>query len=172
MSAELRRKKIAEVLKSETLPVSATDLAKMFEVTRQTIVGDIALLRASGLDILATPSGYILTSHKTPGSMIQRTLACNHGPDNLEKEIYTIVDNGGEILDVIVEHPLYGQLTGRLDILSRYDARRFVENVHKQNAPLLSRLTEGIHLHTIRCKDEQTYQRILNALRHQGILLE
>ena len=171
MSGELRRRKIAEVLETRLSPLSATDLAKKFDVTRQTIVGDIALLRASGMDILATPNGYIISSNMSSGKTILRTLACSHGPDDLEKEIYTIIDNGGEVLDVIVEHPLYGQLTGRLDILSRFDARRFIDNVHKQNVPLLSRFTEGIHLHTIRCKDEQMYERILSALYAQGILL-
>lgn len=171
MSAELRRKEIMTILQSRLLPLSAADLAKKMGVTRQTIVGDIALLRAQGLDILATPTGYVLASSMANGNMTLHTLACSHAPEDLEKELFAIVDNGGEILDVIVEHPIYGQITGCLDIKSRFDASRFIDNVLKQKAPLLSQLTGGIHLHTIRCKDEEVYQRILSVLSEQGLLL-
>lgn len=171
MSAEMRRKEITDILRRRQSPLSAADLAKKMGVTRQTIVGDIALLRAVGLDILATPTGYIFASNMEKGSMLQHTLACCHSPEQLENELYTIVDNGGEILDVIVEHPIYGQITGRLDIKSRFDAGRFIDNIYKQNAPLLSQLTEGIHLHTVRCKDEDTFQRIYSALLAKGLLL-
>lgn len=171
MSAELRRKEISDILKKRQSPVSAAELAKKLNVTRQTIVGDIALLRALGLDVLATPTGYLLASSMAKGTMLERTLACCHAPERLEEELYIIVDNGGEILDVVVEHPIYGQITGRLDIKSRFDASRFIDNIYKQNAPLLSQLTEGIHLHTIRCKDEEMYERILSALSEKGLLL-
>ncbi len=171
MTAELRRKEITDILRKRQSPLSAADLAKKLNVTRQTIVGDVALLRALGLDILATPTGYIFASNIEKNSMIQRTLACCHVPEELEEELYAIVDNGGEILDVVVEHPIYGQITGRLDIKSRFEASRFVDSVCKQNAPLLSQLTGGIHLHTVRCKDEDTFQRILNALSQKGLLL-
>ena len=171
MTAELRRKEIADILRRRQSPLSAADLAKKLNVTRQTIVGDIALLRALGLDVLATPTGYMLASSMAKGAMLERTLACCHKPEELENELYTIVDNGGEVLDVIVEHPIYGQITGRLDIKSRFDAGRFIDNTYKQNAPLLSQLTEGIHLHTIRCKDEDTFHRILSVLSEKGLLL-
>ena len=171
MTADMRRKEISDILKRRQSPLSAADLAKKLGVTRQTVVGDIALLRAQGLEILATPTGYMLASCMAKGSMLERTLACCHQPEQLENELFTIVDNGGEILDVIVEHPVYGQITGRLDIKSRFDAGRFIDNIYKQNAPLLSQLTDGIHLHTIRCKDDDTYQRIYAALFQKGLLL-
>ncbi|MER2026011.1 MAG: HTH domain-containing protein [Lachnospiraceae bacterium] len=57
MQAELRRQNIIEALRSSSGPVSAGRLAAMFGVSRQIIVGDIALLRASGTDITATPRG-------------------------------------------------------------------------------------------------------------------
>ena len=61
MNAETRRKKILEQLSASNKPVSATALAGMFSVSRQVIAGDIALLRASGADITATPRGYVLS---------------------------------------------------------------------------------------------------------------
>jgi len=60
MEAQERREKIARRLEQADGPVSATALAKEFSVSRQIIVGDVALLRAAGLDIAATPRGYIL----------------------------------------------------------------------------------------------------------------
>ena len=73
MKAEERRRAIAKTLTAEH-PVSATALAGQFSVSRQIIVGDIALLRAAGLDIVATPRGYKLG--ETTGLL--RAVACVH----------------------------------------------------------------------------------------------
>ena len=62
MKAEERRKLIRQTLTSQQ-PTSATTLAEMCSVSRQVIVGDIALLRAAGLEIVATPRGYKLGEH-------------------------------------------------------------------------------------------------------------
>ena len=67
MKAEERRRAIAKTLTAEH-PVSATALAGQFSVSRQIIVGDIALLRAAGLDIVATPRGYKLGGNHGPAS--------------------------------------------------------------------------------------------------------
>ena len=58
MTAKERREQIYRQL--TTAPVSATALAKQFAVSRQVIVGDIALLRAEGCSITATARGYII----------------------------------------------------------------------------------------------------------------
>ena len=55
-----RRTQILEVLGESEEPISATTLAKRFSVSRQIIVGDIALLRAAAHEISATPRGYVL----------------------------------------------------------------------------------------------------------------
>ena len=36
----------------------------------------------------------------------------------------------------------------------------------------LSQLTNGLHLHTIICKDDETYQRIVNELDKKGYLFK
>ena len=59
-SAEARRRAVAQILEEAEGPVSAAALARRFSVSRQIIVGDVALLRAGGADILATPRGYLL----------------------------------------------------------------------------------------------------------------
>lgn len=76
----------------------------------------------------------------------------------------------GTVVDVIVEHPLYGQLTGPLQLSSRYDVAQFIARSH--TAQPLSVLTGGIHLHTLLCPSEDAYRRELDALRQAGFLLE
>ena len=165
-----RREQIVEVLQSSCEPVSASNLAKRFSVCRQIIVGDIALLRAADHEIMATPRGYVL-AQKRPHQQ-EYILACRHDQEKLPQELYTVVDNGGALIDVIVEHPLYGQISGSLQIHSRYDADAFLHKLAKNEANPLCALTGGIHLHTISCPTEETYQRILCRLRELGILFE
>ena len=93
-----------------------------------------------------------------------------HTPQEMEAELNTIVDNGCTVIDVTVEHPVYGQLTGPLQITSRYEVGQFIERC--RNAEPLSRLTDGIHLHTLLCPDEAAFERTKNALRALGLLLE
>ena len=60
MQREKRKDNIIQKLQSTDSPVSASSLAKEFGVSRQIIVGDIAILRAEGHDISSTPRGYVL----------------------------------------------------------------------------------------------------------------
>ena len=101
-----------------------------------------------------------------------RTLACRHRVDQMEIELNAIVDQGCTVIDVIVEHPIYGQLTGPLQLSSRYDVAQFVARCRQADALPLSNLTEGIHLHTISCPDETAFQRVQTALERLGVLLE
>ena len=88
----------------------------------------------------------------------------------MEAELEIMVDNGCTVLDVIVDHPVYGQLTGALQLSSRYDVRRFIQRAGA--AQPLSLLTEGVHLHTLSCPDEDAFRRVLEELRGAGFLLE
>ena len=72
--------------------------------------------------------------------------------------------------NVIVEHPVYGQLIGRLDIASRHDVEEFIRKVEGSSASPLSELTGGLHLHTLRCPDEASYERVLKELKKKGYL--
>lgn len=168
MEASARRNAISEALAAASAPLSASALASQFSVSRQIIVGDIALLRAAGADISATPRGYVL-SRKAIG--LVRTVACHHTLEGTEQELLIMVDNGCTVLDVVVEHPVYGQLTGQLQLASRYDVAQFMESLSQEGATPLSALTGGIHLHTLRCPDEATYNRTCAALQEAGFLL-
>lgn len=165
-----RRSCIKEILVNAEEPVKGSMLAARFRVSRQIIVQDIALLRASGQDILATPQGYLLVAALT-GAKIIRTFAVKHGFLGLEKELNIFVDNGGKVLDVVVEHPLYGELKGMLMLSSRRDVQEFMQNLQESNAQPLSVLTEGVHLHTVEAAQTQVMEMIERDLAAAGILL-
>ena len=167
MQAKARREAILNTLSTCPAPVSASTLAAQFSVSRQVIVGDIALLRAGGADISATPRGYVFR-HDVSG--IIRKVATRHKSDQTEAELNAIVDQGCTVVDVIVEHPIYGQITGPLELSSRYDVSQFL--LRSAETQPLSVLTEGIHLHTLSCPDEAAFTRVQNALRTLGVLLE
>ena len=169
MDAQARRAEIPRVLQESGAPVSASALAARFQVSRQVIVGDVALLRAAGEDIAATPRGYVLPSFPVG---LRRQVACLHSGGQMEEELNAMVDQGCTVLDVIVEHPVYGQLTGVLRLSSRYDVQRFLERCAASDAHPLSELTEGIHLHTLACPDEAAYARVCRVLRKSGFLLD
>ena len=107
IDGEARRKEILHTLANEEKPVSASKFASRFQVSRQIIVGDIALLRASGAAIIATARGYVLETNETQNGLVSK-IAVQHGREQTEEELRLIVEAGGEVLDVIVEHPLYG----------------------------------------------------------------
>ncbi|WP_312355701.1 transcription repressor NadR [Aminipila sp.] len=174
MNASKRRELILSYLKSSSTPTSASSLASLLKVSRQIIVSDVALLRAGGMNISATPRGYILSENDSDKSAhgFEGILACKHTAAQLQEELYTIVDFGAEIIDVTIEHSLYGQLSGKLNINSRYDADLFLEKI-RNNADLpLSSLTEGIHLHKIGCKDKKTFELIKESLDSKRMLIK
>ena len=158
---------IIEAIRTSETPVSASALARKLHVSRQIIVGDIALIRASGTQIIATPRGYVW-ERSNAGS--ERKIAVLHAPQQMREELYTIVDQGAEVVDVIVEHPTYGPLVGHRPLSSRYDVDQFIDRM-QGNEPL-SQLTHGVHLHTIRCRDAAVFERVENALRKKGLLYE
>ncbi len=170
MDGQERRSAIADTLRQAEGPVSASALASAFHVSRQAVVGDIALLRAAGADILATPRGYVLRPPFSGG--FPRKIACRHDSAGMRAELEAIVDQGCTVLDVIVEHPLYGQLTGPLQLSSRYDVQQFLRRCADAQAHPLSDLTGGIHLHNLACPDNDAFLRVLQSLRKLGILLE
>lgn len=170
MTSEERRIQIEEILNNNSEPITASALAKRFSVSRQVVVGDIALMRAKGLKIFATPRGYVIDREDETECVF--TVACIHNDENMKKELYAVVDNGGTVHDVTVEHPIYGEIVGELHLKSRYDVDLFLKKVEDKTVQPLMRLTGGIHLHTIKCKDDETKKRIIDALKNEKIILQ
>ncbi|KAF0196590.1 MAG: transcriptional regulator [Bacillota bacterium] len=170
MSSELRRAELAEILRESVHALTGSQLSERLGVTRQVIVADIALLRAAGEGIIATPQGYLRapSMNKRP----RRALASRHSAalEHIREELNVVVDYGGTILDVIIEHPLYGEITGSLHLSSRHDVEVFIKKLQDTHAEPLSVLTGGLHLHTIEAKDEATLTRIVEELARRGFL--
>ena len=169
MNAAERRGRILEYLRKADGPLAAAALAQRLSVSRQIIVGDVALLRAAGEGVTATPRGYVLDG---PRAGLVHTVACVHSGADMERELTLMVDQGCTVENVIVEHPVYGQLTGPLALSSRYDVSEFIRKVAEHAARPLSLLTDGIHLHTLRCPGEEAFQRVVRSLEEAGFLVK
>lgn len=169
MSAKKRRKDVLNILENQDKPISATKLADVFSVSRQIIVGDVALLRAEDNKIISTPRGYIL-ENKLVDSGYTGKIVCFHTQEKAKEELYTIVDFGGKILDVEIDHDFYGELSGKLDISSRAEVDEFMKKISETKAKLLTELTDGVHIHTISTKDKETFMKIKQSLKEKNIL--
>ena len=169
MDANARRREIWRIIEQEAQLVSASLLAKRLGVSRQVIVGDIALLRAQGYAITATARGYTVMGTANARRYVGK-LACLHSAAQTREELYTMVDMGAEVLDVMVEHDLYGEISGQLGLSCRRDVDNFIQRVSQGESRLLSELTGGAHVHTLSCPDEAVFHHIKEALQKQGLL--
>lgn len=171
MNTDTRRQKILQLLSNATGAISASTLANKYKVSRQIIVGDIAILRAEGHDVTATPKGYILHNNDNNAFGYLGTVACSHNETEMQDELYTIVDFGATVLDVTVEHSVYGQISGKLELSSRYDVDVFIDKIKNSDTKPLSDLTGGIHIHKIGAPNQDVFDRTVSALRKKGFAL-
>jgi hypothetical protein len=165
-----RRSELIALLKKSNSPISGAELAKTFQVSRQVIVQDIALLRATDKNILSTNKGYILFDPLEKTGRVKRTIAVHHGDDQMQEELYLIVDNGGCVLDVVVEHEIYGQITADLILKNRRDVDEFIDKMQRIGDRPLKELTGGNHFHTIEAESAQILDRIEVQLKEKGII--
>lgn len=169
MEGRERRSAIIKILKESDRALSGIYLGKTFGISRQVVVQDIALLRVEGYDILATARGYIL--NKDTEKIKSRIILVRHKKEQLQEELNTIVDNGGRVRNVIITHPVYGELIGDLMLKTRREIKQFLEKLEKQSASTLMDLTEGIHMHTIEAENEEELDIIEKELKQKGILI-
>lgn len=163
-----RRESILELLLDSKTPMNGSELGEIFQVSRQVIVQDIAILRASGNNIISTNRGYMMD---LKNSKIQKQIVSNHrGFDEMKDELNIIVDHGGKIIDVMVDHQIYGELKARLEIGNRIEVEEFLNSLIENKAEPLSLLTEGVHMHTIEVENLDMFKKIENALEIKGYL--
>lgn len=170
MTGEERRAKIIEILRSSEEPVSGAELAKRLNVSRQVIVQDIALLRAVNRNIISTTKGYVLYYQEV--QKVNRCFLVKHTDDEIEDELCIIVDNGGKVMDVIVMHDIYGEISTGLIIKNRQDVYDFVEKLKSHKTIPLKDLTGGVHLHTVEADSEAILDSIEKKLREKNYLIE
>lgn len=167
-----RRKSILELLANSSIPLSGTELARTFGVSRQIIVQDVALLRAENRDILSTNKGYILFHPQTDDSYCKAVIMVRHSVGDILSEMASIVELGGRMLNVSVDHDLYGQIQVDLVINDIADAKEFVAKMAGSKSRPLNILTEDYHYHTISAPSERALSLIREDLRAKGFLVE
>ena len=59
-----------------------------------------------------------------------------------------------------------------MELRSRYDVSQFVARSAESAAMPLCALTDGIHLHTLLCPDEESFERVKKELAGSGYLLD
>ena len=159
MGGEKRRENLLKILQESESAVSGTKLATKFQVSRQVIVQDIALLRAKNHDIISTHKGYVLLDKGN----IQRVFKVD--------ELNLIVDCGGKVEDVFVYHKLYGVIRVEMNIKSRMDAKRYVDGIKGGVSVPLEQITSEYHYHTVTADSVETLNIIQDRLDKQGYLV-
>ena len=165
-----RRKILLTMMQQSQTPVSGNRLGKKTGVSRQVVVQDIALLRTEGYPIRSTPKGDYLENARQQEHV--RTFKVHHTNDEVEDELNAIVDFGGTVLDVMVNHRAYGKMTAALHIKCRRDVHIFVENLRSGKSTPLLNVTSGYHFHTVSADSEAVLDEIEQMLSERGYLAE
>lgn len=166
MKAKERREEILNILKENKQPISGDQLATRLNVSRQVIVQDIALIRANGVDIFSTNRGYILIEENKN----TRVFKVIHNSEEVEKELNLYVDLGGKVEDVFVYHKVYGIIKADMNIKSRMDVKKYLENISTGKSTQLMKLTSNYHYHTISAETEEILDLIQEKLMKEGFL--
>ena len=166
MSGKERREEILKILNNSEMPVAGTELAKELGVSRQVIVQDMALIRANGIEVMATNRGYVIQEAKE----VSRVFKVIHTDEQVEEELNLFVDLGGKVEDVFVYHKVYGVIKVPMNIKSRRDVRKYMEGISSGKSTNLMKLTSNYHYHTIIAEDEQTLDLIQDELQQKGFL--
>ena len=166
ISGRERREQIIKILNSSEMPVAGTELAKELGVSRQVIVQDMALIRANGIEIMATNRGYVIQEAKE----VSRVFKVIHTDEQVEEELNLFVDLGGKVEDVFVYHKVYGVIKVPMNIKSRRDVRKYMEGISSGKSTNLMKLTSNYHYHTIIAEDGQTLDFIQEELQQKGFL--
>lgn len=168
MTGAERRKKILALMRESSKPLSGGALGSATGVSRQVVVQDIALLRTEGHEITATARGYVLDEPK----QTVRVFKTCHTDEQTEDELTTIVDLGGCVVDVMVNHRVYGKVTAPLNIRNRRDVQKFMNEMRTGSSTPLKNVTSGYHFHKVSAESEEILDEIEAALREKKLLAE
>jgi transcriptional regulator of NAD metabolism len=166
IDGKIRRNHILDILKNANEPVSGSALAKQMGVSRQVIVQDITLLRTA-YPILATAKGYLL--YPATEKKCRRTFCVRHSKEETKNELNIIVDHGGKILDVMVEHDVYGEIRADLMLSCRKEVDEFCKRLGMSKSGPLNIIGSGIHYHTVEAASEEILDEIGRKLQMYAI---
>ena len=142
-------------IKNSDRPVSGSALARTFQVSRQVIVQDIALIRAEGNDVISTNRGYIFTAPHT----VSRIFKVHHTDADLEN-------------NVMVKHRIYGHIEAELNISSRRQVENFMADIRSGKSSPLKNITSDYHYHKVEAESEEILDMIQDMLKRRGFLIE
>jgi transcriptional regulator of NAD metabolism len=148
--ARERREELVRLLRAAHEPIVGAELARMVGVSRQMLTHDLTLLRLSGVDIMYT----------------------QHDREHMMDEMTILVDLGIHILDVGIDHPVYGPLRADLCISSRQDVWELVERLEQTGTASLAELTGGRHSHTVEAPRPDLLAKARAQLRDRGYLIK
>ncbi len=168
-TSEVRRSRLVELLRSSAAPITGSDLASELGVSRQVIVNDVAIVRASGVPILGSPRGYVLVESTDDRPIA--TISCRHDREGNRREFEILVDRGIEVVDIVVEHPVYGELTASLLVRTRSDVDSYMGAISGDGVQPLWALTDGVHVHHVRAPSDDALDAAKRELAAAGILL-
>ena len=165
MNTAERRGEILKILHNADAPVAARELAGKFGVSRQVIVQDLAVIRASTPGILSTTKGYVIQQD----SSCTRNLSPSQ-QDKAAEELNLIVDCGGHVKNISISHRVYGRVSAEMDIRSRQDVSEFVQALQNSHSTVLSNATSGYHYHLVEAASEERLDLIEEQLKKAGFL--
>lgn len=168
MTGAERRKALLAMMRETEKPLSGTALGKRTGVSRQVVVQDMALLRTEGYPIISTARGYLMEASKG----CTRLFKVCHTNEQVEDELTTIVDLGGTVVNVMVNHRIYGKLDAQLNIKNRRDVAKFLDNINTGKSTPLLNVTSGYHFHLVSAETEEILNEIEAALREKNYLTE
>lgn len=168
LSGKDRRLKILEKLSSSEKAITGSALAKEFGVSRQVIVTDIALIKATKPELISTSSGYKLMEAQRN----VRIFKVRHSNEETADELQTIIDLGGNVIDVFVEHKIYGTIRAPLNIQCKRDIENFMADLRSGVSTPLMSITQGYHFHTIEARSEAILDDIEDSLKKKGFLIQ
>lgn len=82
------------------------------------------------------------------------------------------MDLGGIVLDVMVNHRVYGKMSAPLNIKNRRDVQLFMNNIRTGKSAPLMNVTSGYHFHHVSAEQEEILDEIEKALREKHYLAE
>ena len=166
MHGSERREQIIRQIQESKAPVSGTKLASLYNVSRQVIVQDMAVIRAATPGILSTTRGYVIQQD----SSCVREFKVRHESDQTAEEMNLIVDCGGRICNNSISHRVYGRVSAEMDIRSRQDVNEFITALNNSNSSALSNATSGYHYHLVEAASEERLDLIEEQLKKAGLL--
>ena len=117
---------------------------------------------------MATARGYVLDEPRKT----DRLFKMFHTDERTEEELQAVVDLGGCVVDVMVNHRVYGKMSAPLNIRNRRDVQVFMNQLKNGKSAPLKNITSGYHFHRISADSEEILDEIEEALKEKQLLAE